>query len=312
MALSNVGAAIHERSLAGMLAGIQYAEKAGVRSAWLTTGAGPDALMVFAAAAATTTSIHMGTAIVPIYPRHPIVVAQQVADIWSLAPGRLTLGIGPSHGPQVEGRFGLKYERPLEHVREFTGVLKGLLSGAEVDHQGKHYKLKASLFGPAPAPVINSALRERSFELAGEVADGAVTWLCPAPYLKRVAVPALERGSQIAGRPRQRLYGHAFVCLTEDRDALLKAVGESLGHYPRLPNYQEMFVQAGYPEAREAKFSDGMIDAVVLHGSERTATDKVHQFLDESGCDDLLLSVTVAGDDRTAALHRTLDWIGGL
>ena len=71
-------------------------------------------------------------------------------------------------------------------------------------------------------------------------------------------------------------------------------------------------MQAGYPEAREAKFSDGMIDAVVLHGSERTATDKVHQFLDESGCDDLLLSVMVAGDDRTAALHRTLDWIGGL
>ena len=71
MALSQVGVAIHKPTAASMLQAITQAEAARVPTVWLTTGAGPDGLTVFAAAAATTRSVRMGTAIVPTFPRHP-------------------------------------------------------------------------------------------------------------------------------------------------------------------------------------------------------------------------------------------------
>jgi alkanesulfonate monooxygenase SsuD/methylene tetrahydromethanopterin reductase-like flavin-dependent oxidoreductase (luciferase family) len=105
MALSQVGIAIHKPSAASILQTIVEAEAAGIPAVWLTTGAGPDALTVFAAAAVSTRHARMGTAIVPTFPRHPTrAVAQQAADIAQLASGRFVLGLGPSHAAIIEGR----------------------------------------------------------------------------------------------------------------------------------------------------------------------------------------------------------------
>ena len=312
MSINTVGAAIHEKTAAGMLAGICQAEAAGVPAVWLTTGAGPDALTVFSAAASVTTRIRMGTAIVPTFPRHPVVIAQQAVDIASVAPNRFTLGVGPSHAPAIEGKYGIPYVRPLEHLREFVTVVKGLVKGDQIDFEGKRCKAHAKLNHGANVPVIISALRAGSFALAGEIADGAVTWLCPAPYLRDTALPAMERGAASAGRTRPRLVAHAFVALTTDAKALLQGIEESLTYYPRLKNYQEMFVASGYPEARNGGWSDKMVEAVVLHGDEATCAKKVDKFLKTSGCEELILSVLATGADRAASLQKTLTWIGKL
>lgn len=295
-----------------MLAGIRQAEAAGVPAVWLTTGAGPDALTVFAAASACTTRIRMGTAIVPTFPRHPVVVAQQCVDIDSMAPGRFTLGVGPSHAPAMEGRYGIPYVRPLEHLREFVTVVKRLVRGEDIQFQGKRLQAGGKLNHAGNVPVIISALRSGSFELAGEVADGAVTWLCPAPYLRDVALPAMDKGAAAAGRPRPKLVGHAFVALETDAAKLKAAVETSLTYYPRLKNYQEMFAAAGLPEARQGGWSQGMIDAVVLNGDAAACDRQVRAFMQTSGCDELILSVLVTGTDRAASLARTLDFIGKL
>ncbi|MSQ10884.1 MAG: LLM class flavin-dependent oxidoreductase [Dehalococcoidia bacterium] len=312
MAWANVGVAIHEPTAAAMLTAVRYADSAGVPAVWLTTGAGPDAMIVFAAAAACTTTVRMGTAIIPTFPRHPMVVAQQSADLASLAPQRFTLGLGPSHAPGIEGRYGLAYERPLEHLKEFVTIVTNLLSGQEVDWAGKRFKVKGKINHAADVPVIISALRERSFELAGEIADGAVTWLCPAPYLRDVAMPAMARGGATAGRRTPRLVAHAFLCLTEDPMLLRQAVSQSMGNYPRLTNYQEMFASAGFPEARQGEWTSAMSDAVVLHGDEPAARRKIGEFLEVSGADELILSVLPIGADRTLSTQRTLDFVGSL
>jgi F420-dependent oxidoreductase-like protein len=311
MAMINVGAAVHEKTASEMLAAIRHAEQAGVPTIWLTTGAGPDALTVFAAATSCTSRIRFGTAIVPTFPRHPLVVAQQAADIANLAPHRFTLGVGPSHAPSM-ARFGIAYTRPLEHVREFVSILKPLLKGEQVDVTGKRYTVNAKLAYPGEVPVIISALRAGSFQLAGEIADGAVTWLCPAPYLRDVALPAMEKGAKAAGRARPRLIAHAFVALTTDTGELTRGITESLAHYPHHRNYQEMFAGAGMPEAREGKWSQAMTDAVVLHGTPADCERRLRQFMDVSGCDEMILSVMGTGADRAASVRRTLEWIGGL
>jgi F420-dependent oxidoreductase-like protein len=312
MALNQVGVAIHKPTAASMLAAIGQTEAAGVRNLWLTTGSGPDGLTVLAAAAATTRTVRMGTAIVPTFPRHPLVVAQQTADIAQLAPNRFVLGLGPSHSAVMEGRYGIPYRKPLAHLREYVTVVKSLLTGAQTDFEGAHFKVHAKLNYGAQVPVIISALRAGSFELAGEIADGAVSWLCPAPYLRDAALPALERGAARLGRARPQLIAHAFLALTADPAEVQQGVNEFLPHYPRLTNYQEMFAAAGYPEARQATWSREMIEAVVLHGTEDECRRKLDTFMRTSGCDEIILSIMFVGADRNASLQRALQWVGGL
>src|SRR5262245_1443723 len=312
MALSQVGVAIHRPTAVDMVHAIGLAEAAGVPTVWLTTGAGPDALTVFGAAAASTRSIRMGTAIVPTFPRHPLVVAQQAADIAQLAPRRFVLGLGPSHATVMEGRYGISYRQPLGHLREFVTVVKTLLSGGQTAFEGKHFKVHAKLNYGAEVPVIISALREGSFELAGEICEGAVTWLCPAPYLRHVALPALERGAARQERARPNLIAHAFLALTSDPAELKRGVDEFLPFYPRLTNYQEMFAAAGYPEARKGTWSTRMLEAVLLHGSDDECRKKLESFMRTSGCEELVLSIMLVGADRDASLRRALQWVGTL
>lgn len=312
MAKQNVGAAFSAPHSAALVEGIRRAETAGVPAVWLTTGAGPDAMTVFAAAAAVTQRIRLGTAIVPTFPRHPVVVAQQAADIAQIAPGRFRLGVGPSHSTAIEPRFGIPYVKPLQHLREFVTLTKRLLTGEQVDFDGERYKVHGKLAYGADVPVIASALRSGSFELAGEIADGAVTWLCPAKYLRDVALPALDGGAAKAGRKRPRLVAHAFVALTTETAALERGVQESLSYYPKLRNYQEMFVAAGLEEARTGSWSPRMIEAAVLHGDEAACAKKVDGFLAVSGADEIILSIMPTGADRAASLERTLEWIGKL
>src|SRR5579884_138765 len=104
---------------------IVRAERHGVRAVWSTVGGtNPDAVTLFAAAATRTHHVMLGTAIVPIYPRHPLVLASQALVLADLAPGRLRLGLGPSHRPTIEGTFGLPFTRPLAYLREYLTVLR--------------------------------------------------------------------------------------------------------------------------------------------------------------------------------------------
>src|SRR5262249_30352811 len=156
-------------------------------------------------------------------------------------------------------------------------------------------KVHAKLNYAAQVPIIISALRKGSFELAGEISEGAVTWLCPAPYLRDTALPALERGAARTGKRRPKLIAHAFLALTSDPTQLRQGVDEFLPHYPRLTNYQEMFAAAGYPEARQGTWSPHMLEAVVLHGSDDECRKKLDSFMQTSGCEEIILSVMPVG-----------------
>jgi len=190
--------------------------------------------------------------------------------------------------------------------------VKGLLTGGQTDFEGKHFKVHAKLNYGAQVPIITSALRASSFELAGEISEGAVTWLCPASYLRDAALPALERGAARQGRTRPKLIAHAFLALTSDSAELQHGVDEFLPHYPRLTNYQEMFAAAGYPEARQGAWSTAMVDAVVLHGTDDQCRRKLETFMRTSACEEIILSIMLLGAERDAALRRALQWVGAL
>ena len=302
-----VGVAVTGRDSREVLERIQQAEEMGIQAVWLTTGgARQDGLTVFAAAAAQTKRILLGTSITPTWPRHPIVVVQQARVISDLAPGRFRLGVGLSHEVGMKNVFGVDYHAPLAHLREYLQILKSLLQQGKVDYDGKHYHAHVETGVKLDVPVMAAALRGKAFELCGAEADGAITWVCPRNYIKEVCVPALQAGARRAKRSVPPLIAHAPVCVHDNPNEVLAAMREQMMIYPTLPHYLQMFVDAGFPEAAETKtWSDRMVDAVVLHGDE-SRVKKQFQEMFACGASEVIVSPILAGQDRTASYQRNI------
>jgi len=306
------GVAVHETTVVGQLAAIECADRLGVRSVWLTTGGvGPDALTLFGAAAVRTSQIVLNTGITPTYPRHPLVAVQQAQVLAALAPGRFRLGLGPSHRAGIEGMYGIPYDRPLGHLREYVTIVRSALQKGPFEQRGRSYNVAGRLADPPGVPVLISALRPASWELAGEISDGALAWICPLPFLRDVAAPALARAARSAGRERPPLVGHCFAAVEADLSAVHAAGRDRLGFYLRAPNYQEMFVQAGFPDARSGVVTDEIVDAVVVGGTERQVADRLGAYL-AAGLDELIVSTLIVGDDRVASYDRTMRLVASL
>ena len=307
--MSRIGVAVGGNKVQDIQATIQRAEELGVDAVWMTTGgARLDSITVFAAAATSTQRITFGTSIVPTFPRHPLVVAQQVQVVAQLAPGRFRLGLGPSHRPTMRA-MGIQMPNPLGHLREYLRIVKSLLQEGKVDFDGEHYQAHESIAEPVDVPVMASALQRGSFELCGAEADGAISWVCPLAYLRDTALPAMKKGADEAVRPVPPLIAHAPVCVHDNADEMRDAFREQFAMYPKLPFYRRMLISAGYPEAAETTWSDAMIDGLVLHGNEEQTARRIQQLLD-IGASEVLLSPVLVGSDRGASLDRTLRLLG--
>lgn len=282
-----VGVHIATPKADGTVQGIVAAERAGIDCAWMTSGgAAPDPLAVFAAAAMRTERIRFGTSIMPTFPRHPLALVQSAIVVDSLAPGRLRLGVGPSHKPAIEGTWGLAFDRPLQHLREYLLILKAALGEGTVNFTGKRLSAHAQVAGgPTQVTVMASALRPNGFGVCGELADGAISWVCPLPYLRDVAV-------------------------TEDVAGMRAAAARQIGFYPRVPFYSQMFQDAGFPEAKEGQLSERMIDALVVHGSAEQVKARLRK-LPSFGASELLAMPIVAPGDEEG-FERTLAVLGEL
>jgi F420-dependent oxidoreductase-like protein len=303
------GLAIRNPNAAVTLDAIVRADERGLPAVWSTVGGvNPDAVSLFAAAGAKTSKIGLGTAIVPTYPRHPFVLASQALVIEAVAPGRLRLGIGPSHRPTIEGMFGIQMGKPLEHLREYLTVLRSLLWDGEVDFQGTYFTVKTSLppgITPPKTPLPISALRAGAFRLAGEIADGAISWVCPIPYLVNTAKPAMVEGAKAAGRPTPPLIGHVPVALGTDKAAVREAARPQLANYGRLPFYRGMFADAGFPLPAEGGMTDALLDELVVSGTPDEIAARLHQIQD-AGVDELLV-MRVTVEDEAAEEAALID-----
>lgn len=282
-----------------MVDAIVRAEEGGLPAAWSTVaGTSPDAVITLAIAASRTRQIQLGTSIVPAYPRHPIVLASQALVFADLAPGRFRLGMGPSHRPTIEGMFGLRMVRPLRYMREYLTVVRQLLWEGRSDFEGEFFQVHAGLppgITPPRTPLLLSALRPHAFRQAGEITDGAISWVCPIPYLARTALPALQAGAESAGRAAPPLIAHVPVAMTEDRDAARDAGRAFLGRYARLPFYAGMFRVAGYEIDDDGGVPDALIDELVVSGDGSQVIERLRTNL-AAGMSELLVTLLPVGD----------------
>ena len=268
---------------------IVEAERAGLHQVWLSQGGsgGSDNLTVVALAAARTTQIGLGTAIVPTYPRHPLVMAQQALAIHDIAPGRLRLGIGPSHRPIMEGIYGLPQTTPLAHLREYMAVLRGILYEGKIDHHGTFFNITATS-RTAQIPLLVSTLGPKAFRLAGEISDGALSWVCPVPYLLKTALPALQAGAEAEQRPAPPLVAHILVALSTDEADVQAQARQFLSRYSKMPFYAHMFEGAGLPVTADGAGLDELAKALVISGDEATLRERLISLL-ANGLDELMI-----------------------
>ena len=158
---------------------LQRAADDGFASAWISNIFGLDALTALAVAGSQVPGIELGTAVVPTYPRHPAVLAQQALTAATALGGRLTLGIGLSHKIVIEDMYGYSFDRPARHMREYLSILLPLLNGEQASFQGETMRAQIGLSTPRPGrvPVLLAALAPQMLRLAGQRADGTVLWM---------------------------------------------------------------------------------------------------------------------------------------
>ena len=282
---------------------IVQAERDGFDSVWIAQIFGADALTVIALAGERTERIEVATGVVPTYPRHPFVMAQQALTVQAATGGRLTLAIGLSHQPVVEGMWGLSYEKPARHMREYLSVLRPLLRGEPVAFRGEVFRVAGGLQvpGATPPPVLVAALAPAMLRIAGELADGTVTWMTGRKTIETHIVPRISKAAEAAGRPQPRVCVALPVAVTDDATAARESATQEFQLYGQLPNYRRMLDIEG---------AAGPADVAIV-GIE-AEVERELRALAGVGVTDFSPALYPAGADGAATMTRTRELLKGL
>lgn len=265
---------------------------AGFDTLWCSQVFAYDALTLLAVLGREIPEIGLGTYVVPVYPRHPVMLAAQALTVQAAAAGRLQLGIGLSHQVLIENVFGQTFDRPLRYMREYLEILMPLLHGQRAGFQGE--VLSGATLGSLeipeapPPPVLLAALGPRMLELAGRKADGTATWMTGPATIANHVVPTIRASAQAAGRPAPRVAVGLPVCVTSDVAAARKHASRRFAVYGQLPSYRAMLdrEQAGGPED------------VAIVGDEAEIERSISQLAD-AGATEFVGSPYGSDDDRS-------------
>ena len=290
-----------EGSLQTLVDGAVAAEADGFDSYWLPQIFGTDALSALTVIGREVPRIELGTAVVPTYPRHPLVMAAQALTVSAASAGRFTLGIGLSHQMVIEGMFGYSFEKPARHMREYLEALGPLLSGEPADVTGETLTARATLDVPdsLPVPVVVAALGPRMLQLAARLAVGTVTWMTGPRTLAEHTVPTIGAAASAEGLPSPRVVSALPVAVTSDPVAARERAAKIFQVYGILPSYRAMLdregaagpadvalvgsaaeVRAGIERVRDAGVTDFVAVEFDAHEPVHSATrDLLREFL---------------------------------
>lgn len=274
------------------------AERLGYESGWVTEVAGPDGVTVLAACAAATSTLTLGTGILPIYVRDPFLAALTFHSIADLADRPVIAGFGTSTPAIVTGWHGLPFDKPVARTRAYVDIVRKLLAGERVKSEGIYTIRGAQLRGPArhPVKIYLAALNTRMLELAGEVADGVILNFPTPGYTKR-AIEAIERGLARGGRARTEIeiVANFRTGVTDDFAAIANVLRRELITYFMAPVYQQVFREDGYGDDVEritalwatgdrpaaiAAIPDAFADDHSVIGSVADGKAKIQRYLD--------------------------------
>ena len=284
----------------GMAREAKEAEDAGFDLFVVPSIYGHDPLSVMAVAGTMTSRIRLMTGVAPTYPKHPAAMASGAMSAGSASGGRFTLGIGLSHRVVVEGVYGMSYDRPAAHMREYLDIVLPLLAGEPVKHEGEQFRYTGAfrMTDLVPVPVVIAAMAPVMLRLAGERTDGTILWMTGAKAVREHVAPRITRAAEGVGRPAPQIVTMLPVALTGDVSGARAKANEQFENYGRLPSYRAMLDKSG---------ADGPGDAALL-GDEASLRAQLGE-LRESGVTSF---AAWAFEDGTGSKARTREFLAAL
>ena len=238
-----------ERPFDDVVSQVAGLAESGIEVAWSSQIFAYDALTTLAAVSREVPWIHFGTAVVPTYPRHPVMLAAQALTVQAASGGRLTLGIGLSHQMVIENVFGMSFDKPARHMREYLEILMPLLAGEQVSFAGE--TLRASTFGPLQIDAPGARRpggRPRHGHAADRRTDGRRHHhLDDRTRHHRGAHRPRPSGPPppTPGGPLPQIGVGLPVCVTDDASAARAKAAETFAVYGHLPSYRAMLDREG-------------------------------------------------------------------
>jgi F420-dependent oxidoreductase-like protein len=272
-------------------------EADGFSSLWFGNGILGDPLVGMAIVGRETSTLELGTAVLQTYPCHPLLQANRAASVAGAMGRGFTLGIGPSHEELIQGLYGLPYDRPGRNTEEYTQILGQLLRGETVDFDGQEWSTHSPGVQVAhPVPLILSAMSPRLLRIAGELADGTVTFLAGAKALETHVVPRIRAAAAAAGRPEPRVIAGLPVAVHDDLDEVKAALASRAAILDPLPNYQRILALGGVERTVD----------IAITGDEKSVQRQLQGLID-AGATDVWAGPIGVGADPAASLRRTMD-----
>jgi probable F420-dependent oxidoreductase len=298
--------------LAGVAAAIEVAAEAealGYPDVFSSEVGNADAFTPLAVLAGRTSTIRLGTALVPVFTRPPALLAMTAAAMQAATNGRFVLGIGASTAHIVERWMGLGFERPVERVREYLEILRRLLAGDRVTSEGATVRVDGFRLQEEPVPPIPihvGALGPRMCRLAGGKADGVQLALM-TPAGVRDALEHVREGAREAARDPAgiEVVLRLPIAVGEPSDAVRFLARRLLTGYAVTPTYGATLERQGWGEAVRPVLEawaagdragavmalpDEVVDAFVVEGSP-------------AGCRARLADYEEAGVTTVALMH---------
>lgn len=298
------------RKVSKLVSDIQWAESAGLDSAWMPQVPNDfDCLTMVALMAANTTRIELGTAVVPLQAQHPIALARQALSVHAMSGGRLALGVGPSHHWIVRDMLGLPYDKPAAYTRDYLQVLNTAIAGpGPVDVENETFTVHnpTVLAADTPMPVLVSALGPVMLQIAGEHADGTSLWMADEKAIGEHIAPKINKAAAEAGKPAPRIVAGIPVtlCANSEIETAKERANRILAEAETSPNYQRLLDRG---EARN-------VGDLCAAGDEESILKRFKQFAD-AGVTDLsvrLLPIGETRDELIASKYRTREVIAEL
>ena len=276
----------------------------GFRSLWSSQIFGPDTLTVLALVGHELRVLDLGTAVVPIHPRHPTMLAAQARTVQDAIGGHLSLGIGLSHQVSVEGMWGISFDRPATYMAEYLEALAPMLRGEKTDVHGERITaVTFSALGPrevdAPSLLV-AALGPRMLDLAGTWADGTLLWMTGVKTVKDHIVPRIREAAAKAGRGDPRVVCSLPIAVTDDVEGARSRINADYAMYATLPSYAAMLEREGTGDPAGAS----------VIGSREQVLAALHE-LDEAGATEFSGVPSGTTEEKEGALEVLLEFQRG-
>lgn len=268
------------------------AEATGLSSVWFSQRSDVDALSLAAVVGSRVDRIAIGTSVVPIYPRHPLVVASQANTAHAASHGRFTLGLGLGAPSLVEPGFGVDASRPIRHLREYLSVLGEVFATGSVDFAGDTVVAKtlrpATVAGADPAPsIVVAAMGPQALKVTGELADGTLPYLAGPRALSELIVPTINEAAERAGRRPPRIVVAVAAIVTDDVDRVRATIAEQSAFYARIPSYRAVLEREGLTDPTD----------LAVIGDEGALSAAVDRYRSVGATEIVLTSTAIDGEE---------------